>query len=488
MTKKNEGSGLNLKMIGIGAVVILAIVGVFLITRPNTSLGSQNTPYNSSFGYQGQGYYAYKGGVFYSTSQSQFASSMASVTNNSQKVGSTALNSSKSTQQTSAPTTTQQPTTTIQPCTTPSVPLSAGHSINCGSFKVVLTSVNSQSVTVNVYYNNATTNSSTIYSGSSQKFSFSGNPLYIAVGSISGSTAYVQLSSSPITLATSTTTIPQTQQQAHGTIQNGQLSFSFYLLNGSIDTWSFPLTTYNYYVSQPRIDPILVLNNSITGKTLYTWDYRSTVTPSFFANVTPTLTTGKTAAQFVAQVQSINSQLVNYSLVFANTSIYPAQLIAQGQGDCKDKGVMMASILEAGNIKANYGMKIQFVYVDAYNLSTPRTIDHLMLSVTYANGTREILDTTHVLATSPYYNGTINGWYFNLTCTMSGCQEPSTCSGAYCDEVGYSSGGSTGFASCSSSNYLVGSDGLCHAECGRPYTNTYCNSGYSCNSQNYCAS
>ena len=102
---------------------------------------------------------------------------------------------------------------------------------------------------------------------------------------------------------------------------------------------------------------------------------------------------------------------MNYSIVFENTSVYPAQVLAQGQGDCKDKGILIASMLEAGNIQANYGMKIQFVYVDAGNLTAPRTVNHLMLYITFANGTKEFLDTTHVLPHSEWHKPSLPSTY-----------------------------------------------------------------------------
>jgi hypothetical protein len=291
--------------------------------------------------------------------------------------------------------------------------------------------------------------------------------------SASSNTQFTTTTIQPTTSIYYTTTI---YQSAHTTVQNGNFTFTFYLSSGT-NTWTFPITTYNYYESLPRIDPTIHLNDTITGKSFYTWDYRSTITPSFFANVTPKLTNGKTAGQFVAEVQDINSELVNYSEIFLNTSVYSAQLLVQGQGDCKDKGVLMASILEAGNIQANYGMKIQFVYVDADNLTAPRTANHLMLYVTYANGTKAFLDTTHVLATSPYFNGTVDGWYYNLTCTMSGCQSIPLCNGAYCAAIGYASGASSGFNYCKTSGYVVSANNTCQLECG---ANQYCNVGSSC--------
>lgn len=296
-------------------------------------------------------------------------------------------------------------------------------------------------------------------------------------------TTVIPITTTPTTSIYYTTTISRATNYGCQPIpctflKNGNFTFLFTLLNGSVNQWTFPVMTYNNWVSTPRIDPIIRLNDTITRKTIYTWDYRSTITPSFFANVTLSLTNGKTAGRFVAEVQNINSQLVNYSSVFENTSIYPAQLLAQGQGDCKDKGVLMASILEAGNLQAHYGMSIQFVYVDAANLTAPRTANHLMLFIIYSNGTKVFLDTTHVLATSPYFNGTVNGWYYNLTCTMASCQTVPICTGAYCDAVGYASGADSSFNYCTTSGYVTGEDNLCHPQCS--VADDYCNTGYRC--------
>jgi transglutaminase-like putative cysteine protease len=383
---KKTGSKIPFKLI-LGVIVVIVVIFDIFLLRGSNALGSQNTPYNATFGYQGQGYYAYKGREFYANSSVQLIS---------------ALTSNPTTTSTIAPTTSVYYTTSTQQTTS-----------------IYYTTSVYYTTTVPQYY------TTTIYNTNN----YGCSPL-------------------PCTY-----------------IRNGNFTFLFTLLNGTTEIWTFPIATYNYYLSLARIDPIIRLNDTITGKTIYTYDYRGTITPSFFANVTPVLTRGKTAGQFVAEVQNINNQLVNYSLIFENTSVYPAQLLAQGYGDCKDKGVLMASILEAGNIQANYGMKIQFVYVDADNLTAPRTANHLMLFITFANGTTEFLDTTHVLATTPYFNGTVDGWYYNLTCTMNGCQTVPLCTGSYCDAVGYVSGSSSSFNTCQS-GYVVGSDSLCHLQSG----------------------
>lgn len=315
----------------------------------------------------------------------------------------------------------------------------------------------------------------------------SSTPLYVEIGTISPSGSSSYYTTAPTTTINYpstyyTTTIQQTQSYGCSPIpcsytKNGNFTFLFYLLNGSVAGWYFPVTSYNYYVSTPRVDPIIRLNDS--GKTVYTYDYRGLVTPSFFVNVTPKLTNGKTAQQFIQEVKSVKNQLTGYSTVFLNSSVYAPEVLGAGEGDCKDLGVLMASILEAGNKEAGYGMNISFEYVDAYNLTDPHTSNHLILFITFANGTSEYLDTTNVLPNTTIVN--VTGWRYPLICNSTSCQTATLCSGAYCDAVGYYNGNNA--ASCTQSGYVVGADDLCHIDCNVP--NDYCNSGYSCIG-NYC--
>jgi YVTN family beta-propeller protein len=210
--------------------------------------------------------------------------------------------------------------------------------------------------------------------------------------------------------------------------KNGNFTFLFTLPNSTVEAWQFPVTAYDYWLTAPQnISKIAFDNEDFYGRTtccnLYsssiavTDNYGELITPFFFAKVVSSLTEGKTAGQFVAEVQDLNSQLVNYSSAFDNTTIYPAQILAEGHGDSKDKGILLASILEAGNIEANYGMHLQLFYVSAGNLTDPRTIDHMLLAITYANLTAEVLDTTPLLAAPIYLNNTAApatfSWYQN---------------------------------------------------------------------------
>lgn len=234
---------------------------------------------------------------------------------------------------------------------------------------------------------------------------------------------------------------------------NSNTEFTFHTLNGTTVRWSFPSSLYGKYLSPPAFVPVLVLNDTVNGKMPYTYDYSSLVTPSLFANVIGNLTAGRTASQFVNEVFNFREQLTTYSLVFGNTSAYPLVILADREGDCKDFSVLMASMLEAGNMQANYGMRIQFLYLDYPNATDPKVVNHLILNVIYKNGTSQILESTGIIL-DPYK--AVDGWYLNLTCNATSCNPLTACP----------------------AGEVLGKDGMCHAECGG--SGTYCSSGFSC--------
>lgn len=273
-------------------------------------------------------------------------------------------------------------------------------------------------------------------------------------------------------------------------VNGNNFTYVFRALNGEVVQWSFPASVYNKYSSTPSTLPILVFNDTYNNKRLYTYDYSVLVTPSVFSSVVGNLTRNRTASQFVDEVFSLREQLTTYSNVFSNTSVYPTVVLATREGDCKDLAVLMASILEAGNTQAGYGMKIQLLYMDYPNFTSPQVINHIVIDITYSNGTSQIVETTGDVM-DPYKS--VDGWYVNLTCNATSCEQVSSCpagevmgfdgichaecgtSGTYC-----SSGSSCYENHCIScgAGYTLGSDGQCHAECGS--STTYCSNGATC--------
>jgi hypothetical protein len=271
---------------------------------------------------------------------------------------------------------------------------------------------------------------------------------------------------------------------------NSNFTFVFRTLDGGIYAWYFPSSTYGRYESAPNTVPLLLVNDAADSKLLYTYDYSGLVMPAFFSNVIGNLTNGRTPQQFVDEVFNFRKQLITYSLAFGNSSEYPPIIMADGKGDCKDLAILMASMLEAGNMQANYGMRIQLLYLDYPNVTDPSIINHIVINVIYRNGTSQLVETTGNVI-DPYRS--VNGWYFNLTCNSTSCNPLTACqngdvlgadgichaecgsSGSYC-----SSGSSCYSGRCITcqDGYVLGSDGVCHAECGN--TSAYCGSGGTC--------
>lgn len=267
-------------------------------------------------------------------------------------------------------------------------------------------------------------------------------------------------------------------------------SVVFRTLNGTLEKWNFTAATYGEYASKPKFTPVLLLSDAVNGNTLSTYDYSGLITPDLFANDIGSLTTNRTARQFVSEVFNFREQMTAYSLAFGNSSEYPIVILASGEGDCKDSAVLMASMLEEGNIQAGYGMHIQFLYMDYPNVTAPNTINHLILNIIYKNGTSQLLESTGDVE-DPY--NSVNGWYLNLTCNSSSCEPLTACAAgtvlgadgichAECGNSGsYCSSGSSCYdnhcVSCQN-GYTLGTDGVCHADCGS--LSVYCSSGSSC--------
>ena len=107
-------------------------------------------------------------------------------------------------------------------------------------------------------------------------------------------------------------------------------------------------------------------------------------------------------------------QLTTYGKPYALDDItqWPIETITSTVGNCRDFTVLMASLLKAGNIFADYGMKISIFYIDASNPENPKIPNHVLLYITYADGTRQCLDSTAVNEMCPWPK--VVGWAFDI--------------------------------------------------------------------------
>lgn len=202
------------------------------------------------------------------------------------------------------------------------------------------------------------------------------------------------------------------------TIEAGNVSWHFTDLRAETQSWTYSIDSYRQYVLVPRSTSTLRLQTN-SGKTITVPDPRPYVTPSFFQNVISDLTDERSATSFVREVFNMKKQLVvyNFSLVDDKGYYeYPAETMTDGTGICGDTTILLASLLIAGNDKAHYGMKVSIWIVDLDSTTgtirtNPESINHALIEVVYADGTKEWIETT---SRNFYTYNEISGWRYEL--------------------------------------------------------------------------
>lgn len=201
-------------------------------------------------------------------------------------------------------------------------------------------------------------------------------------------------------------------------ISNGTIKWVFYDLNGSIITWQMPMDSYRDYVSMKKPVQILPLD---TSGSITTYDIRPYIHPSFFANIISTLTEGRTAPEFVKEVDNIKNQIVTYGKGLGEAPYqFPAETLTEGRGECADTTILMASMLIEGDQQAHYNFNVYIWYVQ---LNTDGTLvsdsnsltqaNHAIVEVEFSDGTAWTLETT----TNYFYtySQSYTGWQFEVT-------------------------------------------------------------------------
>jgi len=197
------------------------------------------------------------------------------------------------------------------------------------------------------------------------------------------------------------------------TIKEGNVTWAFKTMDGNLMLWQMPLETYVYYATQQKPVKYHSLSYSGTGQLFKVRNCELFVQPEFFSKVIQGLTEGKSARDFVQEVFNLRKQLTVYSRDITDTPQWSAETMTKGAGDCEDFAILMGSLLVAGNRYAKYGMTIQMVYMDADNPTNPKTVNHVLLYVTYQDQTAQFVDSTSTTVLSPWSE--VVGWYFELS-------------------------------------------------------------------------
>ena len=205
----------------------------------------------------------------------------------------------------------------------------------------------------------------------------------------------------------------------YASISNGTIKWVFYDLKRNTITWQMPMDGYRYYVSKEK--PVQILPLATSTGSITTYDLRPYVQPSFFVNIIPSLTMGRSAAEFVKEVDNVKSQIVTYGKGLGEAPYqFPAETLTEGRGVCADTTILMVSMLIEGNRQAHYNFNVYVWYVqmmaDGTLVSDSKSItqaNHAIVEVQFSDGTAWTIETT----TNYFYaySQSYTGWQFDVT-------------------------------------------------------------------------
>jgi len=199
-------------------------------------------------------------------------------------------------------------------------------------------------------------------------------------------------------------------KRPHTSIEEGNITWRFTTLDGSLQEWYMSLDAYVSYVNKLKPEEYHILSKD--GESFKVRNMELFVEPEFFSKVINSLTDGNTAKDFVQEVFNLRVQLTVYSEEITETPQWSGETMTLGTGDCEDFAILMGSLLIAGNEHAHYNMTIRMVYMDADNPTDPQTANHALIHITYEDETGEFIDSTSTQVQSPWSE--VIGWYFNL--------------------------------------------------------------------------
>jgi len=206
-------------------------------------------------------------------------------------------------------------------------------------------------------------------------------------------------------------------------ISNGTIKWVFYDLRNDAIAWEMPVDSYRYYVSREK--PVRNLSLTTAAGPITTYDMRPYIQPSFFANIIPTLTEGRSAEDFVREVDNIKNQIVTYGTGLGEAPYqFPAETLTEGRGICADTTILMASMLMAGDRQAGYEFNVYIWYVEMNHDGTLVSdsnsithVNHAIVEVKFSDGATWSLETT----TNYFYtySQAYAGWQFDVTTIAS---------------------------------------------------------------------
>jgi hypothetical protein len=239
--------------------------------------------------------------------------------------------------------------------------------------------------------------------------------------------------------------LPTVETRVHSRIENGVVYWDFQDTRGNPIEWTMPIDTYKQLITTKTLAlQLITCPTCDEPKPTRIIDYRTFVSPQSFEKVISALTDGRTDREFVDEVFNLKKQLVVYQVTNEQAQ-WPLETLTEGRGSCRDTAVLMASLLWAGNQHASYGMKLKLVTLDSNNPTSPRTLNHELLLIEFADGTKKFLETTlnqdyselppqeitgyyldypyQACANGIPYSDCLDGWFCNSGALVPACQQ-----------------------------------------------------------------
>lgn len=168
-------------------------------------------------------------------------------------------------------------------------------------------------------------------------------------------------------------------------ISSGTVNWYFSDSMGNRYHWTLPIATYDAYVKYNTIENVPTYNLQLpNGQTVSTYDYSklakylserkewSGVVDSLYDNA-------GSDDQFIYEVWHLVAEMTTYNKDITNNNLWPTEVFTRGEGDCKDKSILIADLLRSSSHTRNWDIKLEIMDMD--NPNNPQTVNHMIVLV-----------------------------------------------------------------------------------------------------------
>lgn len=184
-------------------------------------------------------------------------------------------------------------------------------------------------------------------------------------------------------------------------IERANVTWQFADLRADEHQWRYPLESYRQDVKRIRPSEHLVFTTK-GGNGIRVADPRPYIDGAGFEPYIGDLTNDRSDKDFVREAFHAKSALVTYQyapLTERGFYKYPGETLVEAAGVCGDTTVLLASLIDAGNTKAGYGIEmavwiVQYDVLAGQLIQDPETVNHAFLEVKFRDGETWHLETT----------------------------------------------------------------------------------------------